>query len=461
MGKIRAALAAIGPGLFMIGYNIGTGSVTTMAETGSKYGLTLLWAVVLSCLVTFVMLVAYGRFTLVTGETAISAFRRHLPLGNFLALYAMIALTFGELAALAGIMGILTSLIKEWTRILFGGQGANEVLTTVAILGGCFWLLWLGRYSYFEKFLSLLVAVMGASFLASAALLTGDPAALLSGLSFRMPSGEGAFINLAAIAGTTCGAMVFVMRSLVVAEKGWNVGDLRRERLDAAVSAGVMFLLSAAIMICASEAIFRRGGAPVYQAVDMVRMLEPLAGRYAISVLVVGIIGAGVSTIFPIALIAPWLVCDYTGRKPDLRSPLFRVLGAAGLMLGLTAPVFHWRPVWVMVASQAFQATILPAVTVASMLLLNDRKLMGVHKAGPWMNLGLVLTLLFSFFTSLPGMFDLTAALTRQAAGIAPLWRVVLVLAAGAAVVAPCAWIVYAWATSLKAGLRSRPGSGS
>ncbi len=456
MGKIRAALAAIGPGLFMIGYNIGTGSVTTMAETGSKYGLTLLWAVVLSCLVTFVMLVAYGRFTLVTGETAISAFRRHLPLGNFLAVYAMISLAFGELAALAGIMGILTSLIKEWTRILFGGQGANEVLTTVVILGGCFWLLWLGRYSYFEKFLSLLVAVMGASFLASASLLTGDPAALLSGLSFRMPSGEGAFINLAAIAGTTCGAMVFVMRSLVVSEKGWNVTNLRQERLDAGVSAAVMFLLSAAIMICASEAIFRRGGAPVYQAVDMVRMLEPLAGRYAISILVVGIIGAGVSTIFPIALIAPWLVCDYTGRKPDLRSPLFRVLGAAGLLLGLAVPVFHWRPVWVMVASQAFQATILPAVTVASMFLLNNRALMGEHKAGPWMNLGLVLTLMFSFFTSLPGMFDLTAALTRQAAGIAPLWRVVLVLAAGAAVVAPCVWILYAWAGSLRAAFRSR-----
>ncbi len=453
MGKIKSVLAGLGPGLFLIGYNIGTGSVTTMAETGSKYGLTLLWAVVLSCLVTFMMLVAYGRFTLVTGETAIAAFRKHLPLGNFLAIYAMISLTFGELAALAGIMGILTSLIKEWTRLLFNGWEADEVIMACTILAGCFWLLWVGKYSYFEKFLSLLVAVMGASFLASMLILVDNPLALLSGLQFRLPEGDGAFINLAAIAGTTCGAMVFIMRSIVVAEKGWNAGDLRKERIDAGVSAGVMFLLSAAIMICAAQAIYDKGGAPVYQAVDMVRILEPLAGKYAISILVIGIIGAGISTLFPICLIAPWLVCDYTGRERNLRSPMFRTLGGAGLLIGLTVPVFQWRPVWVMIASQAFQATILPAVTVAIMLLLNDRGLMGEHKAGRWMNLGLALTLVFSFFTSLPGMFDLTNALTRQAAGAGPLVRGLIILAACAAVLAPCVWIIIAWIKSLK-----RPG---
>ena len=30
--RIAIALAAVGPGLFLIGYNIGTGSVTTMAK---------------------------------------------------------------------------------------------------------------------------------------------------------------------------------------------------------------------------------------------------------------------------------------------------------------------------------------------------------------------------------------------------------------------------------------------
>ena len=43
-------LALLGPGLFLIGYNIGTGSVTTMASAGSRWGMSLTWTVVLSCL---------------------------------------------------------------------------------------------------------------------------------------------------------------------------------------------------------------------------------------------------------------------------------------------------------------------------------------------------------------------------------------------------------------------------
>ena len=42
--KIAIALAAVGPGLFLIGYNIGTGSVTTMAKSGAEYGMSLFWA---------------------------------------------------------------------------------------------------------------------------------------------------------------------------------------------------------------------------------------------------------------------------------------------------------------------------------------------------------------------------------------------------------------------------------
>ena len=59
-------LTAVGPGIFMIGYNIGTGSVTNMASAGSRYGMSIFWVLILSCIFTFVMLVAYGQFTLVT-----------------------------------------------------------------------------------------------------------------------------------------------------------------------------------------------------------------------------------------------------------------------------------------------------------------------------------------------------------------------------------------------------------
>ena len=41
--KLLAALALIGPGLFLVGYNIGTGSITPRASAGAAYGMALVW----------------------------------------------------------------------------------------------------------------------------------------------------------------------------------------------------------------------------------------------------------------------------------------------------------------------------------------------------------------------------------------------------------------------------------
>ncbi len=51
--KLLIALSAVGPGLFLIGYNIGTGSITTMGMAGAQYGMTLLWALILSVYLYF------------------------------------------------------------------------------------------------------------------------------------------------------------------------------------------------------------------------------------------------------------------------------------------------------------------------------------------------------------------------------------------------------------------------
>ena len=409
--RIGLVLLAVGPGLFMIGYNIGTGSITTMASAGSRYGMSLFWTLVLSCVFTFVMLIAYSRYTLVTGETSMAAYKKHLPLGKWVAIYTIFVLTLGELASLAGITGIVADLISEWTVFLFG-VAFNMTAIVVVIIAGCFYLLWIGKYSRFEKFLTALVVLMGLSFLLSMFLVVPEPKDLFSGLLPRIPHEPNAFLIIAGMVGTTCSAMVFIMRSIVVAEKGWTVDNLRQEKIDSLVSVSMMLLLSSAIMACAAGTLYKMG-IPVERAVDMVRTLEPLAGRFAISIFVVGVIGAGVSTLFPIALVLPWLICDYRGTERNIQSPLFRILGGLGLLLGFTVPVFGARPVWVMIASNAFQATILPIVTIAITVLLNNRKLMGEHRAGLCLNVGLAATFIFSLVTAYIGVVGIYESLSN------------------------------------------------
>ena len=411
--KIGLMLGAVGPGLFMIGYNIGTGSVTTMASAGSRYGMSMFWALVLSCVFTYVMLLAYGKFTVVSGHTAMAAYKKYLPFGKLLAIYTILVLTIGELASMAGIVGIVSELINEWILILFDGRGLSMIIIAAVIIMSCYYLLWVGKYSLFEKFLTLLVMIMGLSFILSMFMVVPEPKELISGLIPRIPDDTNAFLIIASIVGTTCSAMVFIMRSITLAEKGWTVDNLRQGKIDALVSVSMMLLLSGAIMACAAGTLYKIG-VPVDRAVDMVKTLEPIAGRFAISVFLIGIIGAGVSTLFPIALVLPWLICDYRGTKRDIHSPMFRILGGLGLMIGLTVPIFGGRPVWVMITSQAFQSTIMPVVTLAIIILINNKKLMGEYRAGLWLNIGLFATLIFAFVTAYIGIIGLIETLSRS-----------------------------------------------
>ena len=110
--KILIGLSAIGPGLFLIGYNIGTGSVTTMAKTGAEHGMGLFWALVLSCIFTYVLMVAYGKVTLVSGKTALFNFKTEFKWGWVLSLYIIIALIIGGAGASLPEMAMLKGMFK-------------------------------------------------------------------------------------------------------------------------------------------------------------------------------------------------------------------------------------------------------------------------------------------------------------------------------------------------------------
>lgn len=400
--KAAVGLAAVGPGLFLIGYNIGTGSVVTMAKAGAEHGMVLLWAVALSCIFTYVMMVAYGKVTIVTGKTALNNYRNFMPkynIGFLLAIYVMIALILGELLSLVGIVGIVTELLQEGTRLLFGGSGLSTFWLTVFMVIGLIYLFWSGEYRTFEKVLTFFVIFMALSFILVFFLVKPNLGAIATGLVPKIPNVPGAMGLIAAMAGTTVSAAVFIIRSTVVAEKGWGLDNLKGEKRDSAVSAGMMFFLSAMIMAVAAGTLHVMG-LKLTNTVELISLFEPLGGKVAAFVLILGITAAGISTIFPIVLIAPWLIADFTGKPRNIKSPLFRVLGIGGIMLAFITQIIEQRPPAVMIFAQAFQAVILPAVVIPIIYLINSKQVMREYTAKARMNVMLVATLSFGLLTS-------------------------------------------------------------
>ncbi|MCK0147154.1 Nramp family divalent metal transporter [Arenibacter sp. F26102] len=397
--KILLALSAVGPGLFLIGYNIGTGSVTTMAKTGAEHGMGLFWALILSCFFTYILMVAYGKVTLVTGRTALFNFKSEFKYGWALSLYIITALIIGEILALIGVMGIVADLVQEGIRIAFDGEIINTfwiILFFVIIL---FFLLWYGRYQTFEVILTVLVVLMGLSFLVVFFMVKPSFSTLISGIVPSIPDTPGSLGLIAAITGTTCSAAVFIMRSTVVAEKGWGIKNLKEEKKDAAVSASMMLLLSGAIMAVAAGTLYV-SGQTLENTVEMIDLFEPIGGKIAAFILIIGIAGAGLSTIFPIVLIAPWLIADYRGTPRNIHSTSSRFLIFAALLFTFGTVFLEERPPALMVFSQAFQACILPAVAIPIFVLINKKKLMHQYTAETKWNIAIIAVILFSLLTT-------------------------------------------------------------
>ena len=403
--RLSKVLALFLPGIFLLGFNIGTGSVTAMAKAGADYGMSLLWTIVASCLATFVMINVYGRMTLVTGETALQAFRRHIhPL---VGLFFIVALTAGVCGSVMGVMGIVAEISSEWSNGLVEG-GIEPIWFAGFFVALVYFIFWNGNTQFFERSLAVIVAIMSACFILNFFILMPPPVEIAKGLLPTLPEvpldkGKGPFLVIASMVGTTVFSGLFIIRTTLVKEAGWTITDSRTQRNDAIVAVGMMFVISGSVMAAAAGTLHVEG-LGLENASQMIGLLEPLAGSLATTIFVVGIVAAGVSSQFPNVLMLPWLLCDFNQSERDMTLPQYRVIVLVISLLGLVVPILGARPVFVMIVSQAFNAVILP-VTVACILYLGNRRdLMGEYRNSLATNVVLAAILLFSLVTTSMGV---------------------------------------------------------
>ncbi|MEQ1880790.1 MAG: Nramp family divalent metal transporter, partial [Burkholderiales bacterium] len=66
MGKI---LSRIGPGLVLSASIVGSGELIATTTLGAKLGYTMMWLIIVSCLIKTIVQAAMGRYVITTGET--------------------------------------------------------------------------------------------------------------------------------------------------------------------------------------------------------------------------------------------------------------------------------------------------------------------------------------------------------------------------------------------------------
>ena len=408
--RIWLMLLTIGPGIFCIGYTIGTGSVTSMAKAGSEFGTQLLWVLVVSVLFAWLLMEAYGRYAVVTGETAIHSIRKKIKYGNILAIFIVIGVVIGQWNALSGILGLSANAIYELIHLFFPSTASENywVVLGIAIflIVTLYGLLLVGKYSFFEKILIVFVTFMGVSFLISMFIVLPDPSEIIAGLKPSIPQAPGGRLMVAAFVGTTMAAPTFIVRPLLMKGKGWGKENTREQSIDAMVSAILMLIISASIMITATGALFHEGKV-IYKVLDMVSTLEPVAGKFAVAIFVFGTLSAGLSSIFPILMVAPLLIADYKNGEFDTNSKQFKVLTGVAALFGLVIPIIGANPIVAQIATQVANVFVLPLIIGSIAYLINNKKDMGDQKAGFFLNIGLVSAFVFSCIIAYNGVIAL------------------------------------------------------
>ncbi len=408
--KIIAIVLGFGPGIFAIGYTIGTGSVTSMIVAGSKFNMQLLWVLLLSCLFSGVLMFAYGNYALLTGETALYGFKKHLKYGKVLAILIIIGVTFGQWNSLMGILGISSNIIFEILVLNFEslkGYEYETVLITAIVIIVVFYLLMLvGKYTFFEKILVIFVTLMGMSFLLSLFFVQPLSVDVVKGLIPTIPDVPGGKMLVAAFVGTTMAAATFLSRPLFVKGKGWTIKNLNQQKKDSITAAILIFIISATIMAVAAGALFYEGK-EVTHVLDMANTLKPVAGKWAVTIFFFGALSAGLSSIFPCLLIAPLLIADYQSGKLDTNSKQFRIVTAVACFVALIGPAFGANPIEIQILSQVFNVFVLPLVIIGIIILLNSKKVMNEYKTGLFVNIGMYAALFFSLVISYNGIIAL------------------------------------------------------
>jgi Mn2+/Fe2+ NRAMP family transporter len=366
-----------GPGLVVAATGIGSGDVVSATVGGARYGVVLLWAIAAGAFFKFVLQEGIARWQLATGKTALEGWADHLP--AWVKWYFAVYLVLWTVAVSAS----LTNATGLGIANLTGGAIPQSWGAVMHSLIG-FVFVFFGGYNTFEKFMKLLVGVMGFSILFCALFTLSQPLPALQGLLIpTIPAGSGAYVL--SLIGGVGGSITMLSYNYWMREEGMRgSGFLSYVRGDIAIAYTFTAIFGSSIMLIANDAFFTQGVA-LTNAQAVPRMAEALGnvlgtfGRIAFSV---GFWAAVFASLLGVWQSVPYLYADFYGifkkMSPEARREIVKVtstpyrLALAFITLVPLPFAFTGQPIQVVITYTIVSSLFVPFVA-ATLLYLNNR----------------------------------------------------------------------------------------
>lgn len=380
----------LGPGLIITATIVGSGELIATPVLAAQEGFSLLWFIVIGCLLKVFVQIELGRFAIARGMTTLEAMDS-VPGPRLIVswlLWLWLAMYLALVFQVAGIVGGITQIFS-----LAGLQVAPWVWGVV-VAGSCGLLLITGRYSIVERGSALLVAVFVVCTVAAVAALQWTPHAITAadlahGFSFQWPDNFAVAFGAFGIIGV--GASELIYYPYWCLEKGyarhagprdgteaWHrraAGWIRVMRVDAWASLVIYTGATIAFYLLGAAVLWRSG-----QVVENDRMVETLSDMYqkafgpaGLSIFLAGAFIVLYSTVFGATAANARLLADALSLFKVVRyrdeAARRRMIGIACLILpfaSLAVYLLMGSPVTLVFIGAIAQGLMLPFLALAA-----------------------------------------------------------------------------------------------
>lgn len=404
---IKLYLIISGPGLIVMLADNDAGGITTYAVTGAKYGYNLIWFLIILLPVAYYIQEMTVRLGAVTkkghAESIFHAF------GSFWGWFSLVDLILSDwLTLITEFIGMTAALS------IFGVPPYLTVLFVCVIMGI---MVLRGRYWTWEK-ISLVFALLNIIYIPCAFFVQPSVHDIINnGIMPNFPGGfnNDIFFFLMANIGTTIAPwMIFFQQSSVV-DKGLHEKDIPWGKMDTFV--GSLFTVIVAVFIIIVTGTVLKG-VNVEDAAQASTILMGM-NKYLGTFMAIGLFDAGFLGAICISLASSWAFGEIFGWAHSLNNRIkeapwfyasyFITLVSAGIVVLIPgAPL-----VLITLFVQVIAVTLLPALLVFLIILLNDKETMGKYKNTFVQNivssilviLIIVLSTLYAFSSIFPEFF--------------------------------------------------------
>ena len=362
----------LGPGVLVAAAFIGPGTVTACTLAGVNFGFSLLWAMLLSIIATYVLQEMSARLGIITQKGLADVIKQELSnpwIRNSVITLIFSAIIIGNASYEAGNIGGATLGMEA----LFGLSYSK--LYPVILGLAAFSLLFFGNYKALEKVFIFLVLIMSLSFVMTAVLTQPNLWELVKGL-FVPSIPEDGILTIIALVGTTVVPYNLFLHAALVSEKWKSEKDLKLAKRDTLVSIILGGLVSISIIISAAAI----KSTEVNNVLDMAKALEPLYGSAALYFMGIGLLAAGITSAITAPLAAAYVANSCFGWKAEFKDAKFRAIWILILVLGVVFLSFGIKPIEIIKFAQITNGLLLPIIAIFLLWVVNRVGVMGKYK---------------------------------------------------------------------------------